>query len=93
MIFGQAAVRGSEAAGPSRRLWREQASRQELRTVVLYRGPIRSACSVSRTTGKVGIVFLNTLATSRPFICGMARSMTTKSGLSSFVSKYQDRRK
>jgi hypothetical protein len=48
---------------------------------------------VSRTTGKVGIVFLNTLATSRPFICGMARSMTTKSGLSSFVSKYQDRRK
>ena len=49
------------------------------------RGPIKSACSVSRTTGTVGIVFLNTFAASRPFICGMARSMSTKSGLSSFA--------
>jgi hypothetical protein len=81
MIFGQAAVRGSEAVGPSRRLWREQASRQELRTVV----PTKSACSVSRTTGTVGNVFLNTFAASRPFMCGMARSMSTKSGLSSFA--------
>src|SRR6267154_3582466 len=31
------------------------------------------------------IVFLNTLAASSPFICGMARSMSTKSGLSSFA--------
>jgi hypothetical protein len=35
MIFGQAAVRGSEVVGPNHRLWREQAPRQELRTVVL----------------------------------------------------------
>ena len=34
-IFGQAAVQGSEAVGPNRRLWREQGSRQELRTVAL----------------------------------------------------------
>jgi len=49
------------------------------------RGPIKSACSVSRTTGTVGIVFLNTFAASRPFICGIARSMSTKSGLSSLA--------
>jgi hypothetical protein len=35
MIFGQALVLGTEAVGPNRRLWREQGSRQELRTVVL----------------------------------------------------------
>ena len=45
------------------------------------RGPIKSACSVSRTTGAVGIVFLNTFAASRPFIWGMARSMSTNRAL------------
>jgi len=54
-IFGQAAVQGSEAMGPNRRLWREQ-SRQELRT-----RPI-SRVYVSRTTETVGIVILNTFA-------------------------------
>jgi hypothetical protein len=39
VIFTQAAVPGSEAVGPNRRLWREQASRQKLTTVVRVLSP------------------------------------------------------
>jgi hypothetical protein len=55
------------------------------RTSVTPRTEDRGPISVSRTTGTVGIVFLNTFAASRPFKFGMARSMSTKSGLSSFA--------